>query len=100
MTPENSATPERQDDKFKTQVATIQKANKKKGIKGIKSITIDKINQGFKIRTQLLPYLQCGSTCFLSDFDMSGASGSKYIYYLEHVVNNTGLECYTDIYCV
>lgn len=100
LTPQNSATPERQDDKFKTCVKVIQKASKKKGIKGVKATTIQKISQGFKIRTQLLPFLQCGSTCFLSDFNMSDASGSKYIYYLEHVANNTGLECYTDIYCV
>lgn len=100
LTPENSSTPERQDDKFKARTKTIQKANKKKGIKGSKAIKIEKQEQGFKIKTQLLPHLAIGSTCFLQDFGLSGAEGSKYIYKLEHFANNTGLEAYTLIYCV
>ena len=74
----NSNTPERQTDEF------IVKGTKK---------------QGFKIETMLLPFLQVGSTCVL-DFDISGASGSKYIYRLEHSGTNTGTECKTIIYCV
>ena len=99
LTPDNSATPERQDDKFKSQVKTIQKSNKKKGIKGVKSVKIEKISQGFLVRTQLLPHLQCGATCYM-DFDMSDARGEKYIYKLIHHANNMGLDAYTDIYCV
>ena len=100
LTPDNSATPERQDDKFKVRTQTIQKASKKKGIKGVKATTINKASQGFKIRTQLLPHLQVGATCFLEDFGISGAEGNKYIYRIEHEVNNTGLSAYTEIYCV
>lgn len=100
LTPYNSSTPERQDDKFQARVKSIQKANKQKNIKGIYQYSIDKFEQGFLIRTQLLPHLQCGSTCFLEDFDMADASGSKYIYKLRHVGNNTGLDAYTEIYCV
>lgn len=99
LTPENSATPERQDDKFKTQVKTIQKANKKKGVKGVKSVKVEKISQGFLVKTQLLPFLQCGSTCYM-DFDMSDARGEKYIYKIVHHADNMGLEGYTEIYCV
>lgn len=100
LTPENSATPERQEDRFKTRNETIQKANKKKGITGVKKTTIEKQEQGFKIKTQLLPHLQCGATCFLDDFGITGAQGNKYIYKIEHTVNNTGLEAFTEIYCV
>lgn len=99
LTPDNSSTPERQDDKFKTQVKTVQKANKKKGIKGVKSIKVEKISQGFMCRTQLLPHLACGSTCYL-DFDMADARGEKYIYKIHHFGTNVGTECYTEIYCV
>ena len=100
LTPDNSATPERQDDKFKARTKTIQKASKKKGIKGIKETTIQKFSQGFAIKTQLLPHLACGSSCFLSGFGLSGAEGSKYIYKIEHIVNNTGLDAFSVIYCV
>ena len=99
LTPDNSSTPERQSDIFKSQTKTIQKASKKKGIKGIKQTTIQKISQGFAIKTQLLPHLVCGSTCILKDFGITGAEGSKYIYKIEHTVNNTGLEAYTVVYC-
>ena len=100
LTPNNSATPERQNDKFKVRTKVIQRASKKKGIKGVKASTIEQTNQGFKIKTQLLPHLIVGSTCFLEGFGMSGADGSKYIYRIEHTVNNTGLDAYTEIYCV
>lgn len=99
LTPENSATPERQDDKFKARVKTIQKASKKKGIKGAKASNIVRLSQGFKIRTQLLPHLACGSTVYLKDFGFADASGEQYVYKLEHHGNNYGTECYTDIYC-
>ena len=100
LTPYNSSTPERQDDKFQARTKTIQKASKKKGIKGIKETTIEKFDQGFKITTQLLPHLMVGSTCFLRDFGMADAEGNKYIYRLRHVGSNTGTNCYTEIYCV
>lgn len=99
LTPENSATPERQDDIFKSTVKTIQKANKKQNTKAVKAIKIQKLSQGFALKTQLLPHLMCGSTCILQDFGITGASGSKYIYKIEHTVNNTGLESYSVIYC-
>ena len=99
LTPNNSSTPERQDDVFKSTTKTIQKASKKKGIKGVKETTIQKISQGFAIKTQLLPFLQCGSTCILQGFGITGADGSKYIYKIEHTVNNTGLSAYSVIYC-
>ena len=96
LTPENTSTPERQDDKFKKQKTP---ENKKKNVKGVKSTKIEKISQGFLCRTQLLPHLQCGSTCYM-DFDMSDARGEKYIYKIVHHVNNIGLDAYTEIYCV
>lgn len=99
LTPNNTATPERQDDKFKSRAKTIQNANKKKGIKGVKATEVEKIAQGFMCRTQLLPHLQCGATCYM-DFDMSDARGEKYIYKIHHVGNNVGTECFSEIYCV
>lgn len=98
LTPENSSTPERQDDKFKARTKTIKKATKT--TKGVKATTIEKSERGYKIKTMLLPFLQCGSTCYLQDFEMSGAEGEKYIYRLRHVGSNTGTECYTEVYCV
>lgn len=100
LTPDNSATPERQNDKFKARTKVIRKSNKRKGITGIKAEWVEVEKQGFKIRTQLLPFLQVGATCFLADFGMAEAEGSKYVYRIEHTVNNTGTECYTDVYCV
>ena len=99
LTPDNSSTPERQNDKFKSLVKTIENNEKKKNIKGVKSIKISRISQGFKIRTQLLPHLVCGSTIYLKDFGFADAEGEKYVYKLEHHGNNYGTECYTDIYC-
>jgi hypothetical protein len=101
LTPDNSATPERQDDKFKARTKSIQKASKKKGIKGVKATSIIKEDRGFKIRTALLPHLVVGSTCYLSeDFGISGASGDKYIYRITLVGSNVGTEGYSEIYCV
>lgn len=99
LNPDNSATPERQDDKIKSRVQTIQKASKKKGIKGVKAITTENISQGFMVRTQLLPHLMCGSTCRMN-FEMSDAQGDKYIYRIRHHGDNVGTECYTDVYCL
>jgi hypothetical protein len=103
LTPHNSSTPERQDDKFKSKVTTIQRANKKKGIKGVKSVEVERLSQGFKIKTQLLPFLQCGATCHLGKdddtFGISGAEGDKYIYRIHHIGNNYGTDCYTEIFC-
>ena len=100
LTPDNSSTPERQDDEFKARTKTIQKASKKKDIKGVKENTVTRTDKGFLIKTQLLPHLQCGSTCFLEGFGMSGADGNKYIYKIHHVGNNFGTNCFTEIYCV
>ena len=99
LTPDNSSTPERQDDRFKGRVKTIQKASKKKGIKGLKAVSVEKINSGFLIKTKLVPFLQCGSTIYLKDFGISDASGEKYVYKLRHVGNNTGVDAYSEIYC-
>lgn len=100
LTPENSSTPERQDDTFKTRNKVIQRASKSKGIKGIKAQKLEVFNNGFAIKTQLLPHLACGSTCYLQGFGLSGTEGNKYIYKIEHTVNNTGLDAYSVIYCV
>lgn len=99
LTPENSSTPERQDDKFKARIKSIKDGTKTKKTKGVKATQIQKISQGFIVRTQLLPHLVCGSTCYL-DFDLADARGEKYIYKLRHVGNNVGTECYSEIYCV
>lgn len=103
LTPHNSSTPERQDDRFKSRTKTIQKASKKKGAKGVKATTIDKISQGFMIKTQLLPHLQCGATCYLGaegdEFGIADAKGEKYIYRIHHIGNNFGTDAYTEIYC-
>lgn len=98
LNPDNSSTPERQDDKFKARTKTIKKASK--STKGIKETTIEKYERGYKIKTMLLPHLQCGATCYLEGFEMSGAEGEKYIYRIHHVGSNTGTECYTEVYCV
>lgn len=101
LTPDNSSTPERQDDKFKARTKVIQRASKKKGIKGVKATSIVKEEKGYKIKTALLPHLAVGSTCYLSeDFGISGASGNKYIYRIRLVGSNTGTEGYSEIYCV
>lgn len=100
LTPQNSATPERQNDTFKARTKVIRRASKRKGITGIKAQWVEVEKQGFKIRTQLLPFLQVGATCYLSDFNMAGAEGNMYVYKVEHTANNTGLDCYTDVYCV
>lgn len=104
LTPDNSSTPERQDDRFKTRIQNLQKQAKTKNIKGAKATQDDNIAQGFMIKTQLLPFLQCGSTCRLgndkSKFGIAGAEGDKYIYRIHHIGNNYGTECYSEIYCV
>lgn len=100
LTPFNSSTPERQDDKFKARTKTIRKASKKKGVKGVKETTIQKEERGYKIKTMLLPHLQCGATCYLENFEMSGAEGEKYVYRIRHIGSNTGTSCYSEIYCV
>lgn len=100
LTPDNSATPERTNDQFKARNSIIQQSMQQKEITGIKATMQEKPIQGFKIRTQLLPHLQCGATCFLEDFGVSNAEGNKYIYRIEHTINNTGLDAYTEIYCV
>ena len=98
LTPENSNTPERQSDKFKTTSKVVQKKSKEKGLPKITHYNITRIKQGFKIETMLLPFLQVGSTCYL-DFDLADARGSKYIYKIEHKGSNTGTDCTTTIYC-
>lgn len=100
LTPDNSSTPERQDDKFSARTKTIQRANKKKGIKGVRATTITKAEQGFKIKTELLPHLMIGSTCLLEGFGMDDADGDKYIYKLHLKGSNTGTGAYSEIYCV
>lgn len=99
LTPENSATPERQDDKFKKDTKVLQRANKKQGKEGVKEYTISRVKQGFMIETMLLPFLQVGSTCRL-DFPMADAQGDKYIYKIIHSGNNYGTQATTQVFCV
>lgn len=90
LNPDNSATPVRQDDKFKKETAERQ---------GSKSTVVKRVGQGFMIETMLLPFLQVGSTCRL-EFDMADAVGDKYIYKIVHQGNNYGTESTTQVYCV
>ena len=99
LTPQNSATPQRQDDKFKKDSKVIQKANKKQGKESVKEYTISRQKQGFMIETMLLPFLQVGSTCRL-DFPMADAQGDKYIYKIIHSGNNYGTQATTQVFCV
>lgn len=98
LTPDNSGTPERQDDKFKYINEVIQKTKDKKGKEKEKKVKVERISQGFKIQTELVPHLVCGSTCYLKDFNMADADGSKYVYKIKHVGSNTGTDAYTEIY--
>lgn len=91
----NSSTPERQEDKFKTVTTVLQKQNKKKGIEGVKKITVEKTNQGYMIETGLLPFLNPGLTAYC-DFDI--LKGSKFIYKVRHTGNNYGVDCKTRIW--
>lgn len=99
LNPQNSATPERQDDKFKKDTKVIQAKNKKQGKEGVKEYTISRQKQGFMIETMLLPFLQVGSTCRL-DFPIADAQGDKYIYKIVHSGNNYGTQATTQVYCV
>lgn len=93
----NSATPERQDDKFKTHTKTIVRKNKKKGIAGVKKTTIQKTEMGYKISTRLLPFLLPGTQCFC---DFPDLVGTKYIYKVHHKGNNYGTVAETEVYVV
>lgn len=95
---QNSATPERQNDKFKTTTETIQKANKKKGIKGVKKTSIETTYNGYMIKTRLIPFLNPGTTCFC-DFGEK-LQGSKFIYKVIHRGNNYGTVAETEVYIV
>lgn len=94
----NSSTPERQNDKFKVTSKTIQKANKKKGIKGIKKTSVEKIYNGFMIKTRLLPFLNPGTYC-QCDFGKI-LQGVKKIYKVIHRGNNYGTVAETEVYVV
>lgn len=93
----NSATPERQDDKFKTHTKTTVRANKKKGIKGQKQTTIEKLERGFMIETRLLPFLNPGIWCYC---DFGILKGTKFIYKVNHQGNNYGTQAITRVYVV
>lgn len=93
----NSSTPERQNDKFKVTSKTIQKANKKKGIKGVKETSVEKIYNGYMIKTKLLPWLNPGTYC-LCDFGI--LQGVKKIYKVRHRGNNYGTVAETEVYVV
>ena len=95
---DNSSTPERQNDNFRTKTKTIQKANKKKGIAGIKETEIIKTYNGYMIKTRLLPFLNPGTWAFC-DFG-TRLQGTKYIYKVRHRGNNYGTVAETEIYCV
>lgn len=94
----NSATPERQDDKFKTKVTVLQKKNKKKGIAGKKKVEVVKTDMGYMIETQLLPFLNPGVFAYC-DYDI--LRGTKFIYKVEnHGCNYGGSNCFSRIYVV
>ena len=93
----NSSTPERQDDKFKTKTTVLQKKNKKKGIAGKSKTDVIKTNNGYMIETELLPFLNPGYFCYC-DFDI--LQGTKFIYKVEHVGNNYGVNCSSKIWVV
>lgn len=94
----NSSTPERQNDKFKVTSKTIQKANKKKGIKGVKKTSVEKIYNGYMIKTRLLPFLNPGTYC-QCDFGKI-LQGVKKIYKVRHRGNNYGTVAETEVYVV
>lgn len=93
----NSSTPERQEDKFKTKSETLQKKNKKKGIEGKTKVTIEKIEKGYMLETKLLPFLNPGVFA-LCNFDI--LQGTKFIYKVQHIGNNYGVNCSTKIWVV
>lgn len=93
----NSSTPEKQDDKFKTKNTVLQKKNKKKGIKGKTKTEIIKTETGYMIETQLLPFLNPGLFAYC-DYDI--LKGTKFIYKVQHVGNNYGVNCSTKIWVV
>lgn len=93
----NSSTPERQEDKFKTITTVLQKQNKKKGVEGQSKITVEKTSQGYMIETKLLPFINPGLTAYC-DFDI--LQGSMFIYKVQHVGNNYGVNGTTKLWVV
>ena len=93
----NSTAPEKQQDKFKTKSTVLQKKNKKKGIAGKKKIEIIKTEKGYMVETQLLPFLNSGVFAYC-DYDI--LQGTKFIYKVQHVGNNYGVNCSTKIWVV
>lgn len=91
----NSSTPERQEDKFKTVTTVLQKQNKKKGIAGQEKITIEKTKQGYMIETGLMPFLNPGLTAYCN-FDI--LQGNMFIYKLQHIGNNYGVDGVTRLW--
>lgn len=93
----NSSTPEKQDDKFKTKNTVLQKKNKKKGVEGKTKTEIIKTEMGYMVETQLIPFLNPGLFAYC-DFDI--LQGTKFIYKVQHVGNNYGVNCSTKIWVV
>lgn len=93
----NSSTPEKQEDKFKTKNTVLQKKNKKKGIEGKTKTEIIKTEMGYMIETQLLPFLNPGLFAYC-DFDI--LRGTKFIYKVQHLGNNYGVNCSSKIWVV
>lgn len=85
----NSSTPERQDDKFKTQ-STLKGKNKKNGV-----LKVEKIDNGYMVETELLPFVNPGLFA-LCDFDI--LKGTCYIYKVHHKGNNYGVNCSSKLY--
>lgn len=92
-----SSTPEKQDDKFKTKVTVLQKKNKKKGIAGKKKTDIIKTDMGYMIETELLPFLNPGLFAYC---DYETLQGTKFIYKVQHIGNNYGVNCSSRIWVV
>ena len=93
----NSTTPERQEDKFKTKSTVLQKKNKKKGIEGKTKTEIIKTEMGYMIETELLPFLNPGLFAYC-DFEI--LQGIKFIYKVQHIGNNYGVNCLTKVWVV
>ena len=93
----NSSTPEKQDDKFITKSNVLQEKNKKKGIDGKSETKIIKTDMGYMIETQLIPFLNPGLFAYCN-FEI--LQGTKFIYQVQHVGNNYGVNCSTKIWVV
>lgn len=92
----NSTTPERQNDKFIIKSEKASK-NKKGTVAGKKDAKIEKTEMGYMIETQLLPFLNPGVFAYCN-FNI--LEGIKFIYKVQHIGNNYGVNCSTRLWVV